>query len=91
MTAHSAGPWHVSKTGAVVDASGRLVAVPFDPLLRTQSLQSSGTLANAALIAAAPDMLALLQRLMATHHRGAFYGVPSHEMESLIDRAKGDE
>jgi hypothetical protein len=52
MSAHTPGPWHYDTTWGLIKHGGAEIAA-----------LHSGNIANARLIAAAPDLLAALQRL----------------------------
>ncbi len=74
MSAHTPGPWHYDNTWGLIKHGGAEIAA-----------LHSGNIANARLIAAAPDMLAALQRLT---HPAADEEDLEHALE-VIARATG--
>lgn len=62
MTAHTPGPWHVIDGGIWVDCANN------KPVALISCRHGVERDANAALIAAAPDLLAALKGLMAHSH-----------------------
>lgn len=80
MNAHTAGPWHVT-TG------GQQVRSETDQIARVWMMRRGEGVANARLIAAAPDLLAALQ--------GILSGAGRHTIEfdaarAAIDKAIGE-
>lgn len=70
MTArHTPGPWYVDDDGAIRTRDGRDVVVAFDHRVVMSD-------ADARLIAAAPDLFALANAVIAAHHAGR--DVPPH-------------
>ena len=83
---HTPGPWYHeadSHTGAVTTEGKKLIASVFgdDPECREDDRQ----IANATLIAAAPDLLAALQDLMRPH--GGTRGVAWDHLIAVAARA----
>lgn len=60
MSSHTPGPWKLKRSGAISDADGELVATT-GYRVRVGSDEDD---ANARLIAAAPELLALLTELI---------------------------
>lgn len=94
---HTPGPWEVASPAMTSDRCVRDVAHrewicgPIDGNTVTESA------ANARLIAAAPDLLAALRRVMEIIDAGddlsneAFYGVEHAQFRAAIARAEGGE
>lgn len=93
MSKHSPGPWRRDTTGGmkgdVRAANGRWVALCYGIGNQTGCYSEKFTRAvndaNARLIAAAPEMLALLRRVMASDQR------VYDEIAALLARIDGDE
>lgn len=89
MSKHTPGPWMVSEKGPfrkqqvptvyAADSDLRYIAFCADP--NEMNTSPTDNLANAYLIAAAPDLLEAIQRLMANHC--PLTGIQTHE--SLVD------
>lgn len=69
MSAHTPGPWHVDDDGSVRTRDGRDVVTAFDHRVVVSD-------ADARLIAAAPELFALADAVIAAHHAGR--DIPSH-------------
>lgn len=69
MSGHTPGPWHVDDDGAVRTRDGRDVVVAFDHRVIMSD-------ADARLIAAAPDLFALADAVIAAYW--ARHAVPPH-------------
>ena len=87
MTEHTQGPWAASKWpsgGSIVrqDREGRA------HLICHVASSDQNDVGNAALIAAAPDLLAALKQIMAIH---PVYGDVADIAEPAIAKAKGEQ
>lgn len=81
---HTPGPWKVQK------GSSCYHAVSEDGYLSTGCISFDGRgLANARLIAAAPDLLALLVELKASHYGAAVREEYEERVEAAIKKATG--
>jgi hypothetical protein len=81
MSAHTPGPWHVSKDQPIVfDADNRVVADCY----QHDGSSYAERYANACLIAAAPDLLDALQWMVANWPAGM------NRAEDAIRKATGD-
>ena len=94
MSAHTPGPWHVGKRDQV-----STTGYPVIPIYWTEGgvmaergpcvlwATNPNVEANARLIAAAPDMLAVLRAVRAYHNGGSPYSVDA--IDAAIAKAEG--
>ena len=93
MSKHTPGPWTAqSGTGIVRDANGNKLVVP-----HSFDLDGDEEMANARLIAAAPDAVAILERavqhIQNARDSGDYVAHPRWEMQAraLLASIEGDE
>jgi hypothetical protein len=87
MEKFTKGPWEIFGDWAINDSNGRLIA-QFEPLCDDISLANTDeSFANAHLIAAAPEMYALLKNIQLEHCNTAkLY----NEIDDLLAKARGE-
>lgn len=80
MTKHTPGPWSLNKYGEPVDANGENIRAKGLALTNTDEAK-----ANSVLIAAAPDLLDALQRLLEFVEAHTVSGevIPYHTVEHV--------
>ena len=86
-TQHTPGPWKEDKYGCVIDAGGRVVCNEFC----TTSIPLAESLANARLIAAAPELLEALENLLRNAYDKARYIAMLEGPEQDIAAAEAKE
>jgi hypothetical protein len=96
MALHTPGPWHHSRLRSAGPAPGCCIGAENNSnvaLVHHEALDRGRqeTLANARLIAAAPDLLATLEALLAKVHCGTALECPLCDAaRAAIAKAKGD-
>jgi len=97
-TQHTPGPWVMDdEYGTEIIGSGKIVAVTMNQMLATKAQQKKGVLgfddveqikANARLIAAAPELLEALERMVLICE--AYNGLEAKKARAVIAKAKGE-
>lgn len=81
------GPWYRANYSARSAATGKFLAHT-----DSNSLDESERLANAALIAAAPEMYEMLKHVLGSPYCVDMTGLPSHEdVKMLLAKARGEQ
>lgn len=94
-TAHTPGPWKVWRrkpTSVLIEISTAQVPTPSlgqIPITTIDRRLNASALANASLIACAPELLAMLRKLLATGRNTEAYDTACDEACRLIYKAEG--
>jgi hypothetical protein len=86
-TKHTPAPWHVGGDGTIIyDTQGWAVANA--SVFHGRHEPRTEAIANANLIASAPDLLAALEDAITAHDKG--YDTPWGTIRNALNKAKGD-
>jgi len=88
------GPWHVKDNGLIFilppDESGNFVVAGCGQTYSVSDWEKERSLANAALIAAAPEMYDLLERIYGVDPRSTICLELINEIPELLKKARGE-
>lgn len=98
MSKHTPGPWKVTDDGCIYFKDGFIgEAYQFNPGLYGEKQEDAPMMANAKLIAAAPEMLEALKDLLQYGHIGGLFHMRDSyykarkQATNLVAKIKGDE
>lgn len=96
MNKHTPGPWASDNVGAVIGADGFSVGIAFQRASTRVEYEEGGWLerdavANARLMAAAPDLLEALESLLSYHDKCGVDSSHGDKARSAIAKAKGEQ
>ncbi len=83
MTKHTPGPWYADEEQSVIDG----IVIPFVHV-DGKKIAEVNTIANARLIAAAPELLEALERLILICE--AYNGLEAKKSRAIVAKARGE-